>query len=70
MPIQTSVLHLCSVKVVTCLSSGVDGMISRLRVGRYGIRIPAGIEDFSFLQNVPKVSEAHPTFCSMKAGVR
>ena len=69
MPIQTSVLHLCSMKIVTCLSSGVDGMISKLRGGRYGIRIPAGIQDFSFLQNVQKVLEVHPTVCSMNAGV-
>ena len=62
MPIQTSVLHLCSMKFVTCLSSGVVGMINRLRGSRYVIRIPAEIEDFSFLQNVPKVLEANPAF--------
>jgi hypothetical protein len=53
-------------KLVVC-GGGVENLVHkrvrtviRLRDGRSGVRIRAGVRDFSVLQNVQTVSGAHP----------
>ena len=47
----------------------VVGTITRLRgAGRFAFRIPAGVKDFSVLQNVQTGSGSHPASCSTGTG--
>jgi hypothetical protein len=45
------------------------GIVTRLRTGRSGFRIPKVARDFSHLQNVQICSGAHPASCLMATGV-
>jgi len=41
---------------------------TKLRAGRFGVRIPVGAKDFSRLQKVQIHSQDHPASCSMGTG--
>ena len=43
--------------------------VTRLRAGGFGVRIPAGVRDFSLLQIVQTGSGPHPASCSVSTGV-
>ena len=47
----------------------VDGIATRIRAGRYGIRMPVGERDFFVLQYVQTGSGDHPTSCLVGTGV-
>jgi hypothetical protein len=52
----------------------ITGIVTRLQAGRSGVRIPAGVRDFSLLQNVQNGSGVHlasytmGTRCSFPGG--
>jgi hypothetical protein len=46
-----------------------EGLVTTLRAGRFGVRIPLGERDFCLLQNAKVSSGAHPTPCLMDTGV-
>ena len=44
------------------------GISPRMRSGRFGVRVPVGARDFSFLQNVKTGSGTHPASYSVGTG--